>query len=105
MYLEKKFRENLDGWKKHAVDPFVLIDSSLSKLFECDHYKNLVGMGKDILPLLLEELKKDDEILVNGLPRLVKEIVGEELKFPEGIQGRVYEISDYTRTWLENKLS
>lgn len=106
--LETKFNENLKQWKEHCGKS---INYSMATLYlDCDAYRNIVAMGKDVLPLIREvydmDSKNDCElkVLQSKLVNLVKKIVGDEFKIPEWMKGRVTAIEKYTAKWLDENM-
>ena len=54
--LEQKFNENLKEWKKHVKK--TIHSSNHADYIDCDAYRNIVAMGKSVLPLIRREYKK-----------------------------------------------
>ena len=104
MTLREKFYGNLQTWEEHCKSWRFQLNSSQT-IRDCKSYKNLVTMGKDILPYIKEvyetKIHEDSTLVSYGLATLVKEIVGESFEIPEEIQGKMDETKDYTCNWLD----
>ena len=91
MSLKERFYGNLQTWEEHCESWRVTLDSSPQAVRNCKSYKNLVAMGRDILPYIQEVYQVREEenstLVFHGLVALVRDIVGESFKIPEEIQG------------------
>ncbi|MBI5066309.1 hypothetical protein HZA97_08800 [Candidatus Woesearchaeota archaeon] len=111
MSLEELFNQSIEEWVVHCKSPEVQFSSFLKPVFDCDVYRKIVSMGRDALPFIRQFYDKDSygnlalEIVQgHGLPRAVREIVGEEFEIPEELSGRIILIEEYTKNWLDKNM-
>lgn len=86
IYSSKSFRENIfrdtfnkfkDEWKKNTR-----MYSSVSYIVSDENYNNIIGMGKDVIPLIFEDLEKTNDfwftalIVLTGKNPVKKENIG-----------------------------
>jgi|SRR3989338_822582 len=106
---EAEFLGALRRWNGHYHQRAHM--SNPRQLFNCDAYKDIVLMGEEALPYILNalngkyEIRKEPADCVHLLPAAVGDIVGDELHIPEELRGRVEEIQNFTREWLVRRLS
>ena len=112
MKSERKFDELVEAWKKHCMKPDVLTDSSTKAVTECPEYREIVSKSYLALPLIRGLYDTDDTydfslriVKSHGLARAVKEILKEDFFIPKDIAGKIYEMEEYTKKWLDENIS
>lgn len=85
---EKKFRSLVKRWKKETSHL-----SSASQMASHPAYQEIIGMGREVVSLLLAELKRKPDFWFAAL----RAIAGENPVPPESV-GR---IEDMARAWVE----
>lgn len=110
MSSEPNFEQALQEWIQHCNTSKVCLSSSTVPISDCDAYRRIVSMGRDALPFIRQVYDQKPEHLglqivqQPGLVRLVQEIV-QEFSVPKEMLGRVSEIRQYTKTWLDDYLA
>jgi hypothetical protein len=107
--LEQKFKENLEGWREHCHKNILSSCCNPDDYINCDAFRNIVSMGKDVLPLIRKaydtELNYEQDIdsLRYDLHYAVLEIVKGKLEFPNTVED-LEQMSEYTIKWLDEYL-
>jgi len=57
--LEQKFNENLTEWRKHMIK--TMHSSNHADYINCEAYRNIIAMGKSVLPLIRREYEKSTD--------------------------------------------
>ena len=103
MSLEDKFDENYEEWMEHCHE--TRVSSITLDYLDCDAYRNIVAMGEQAMPLILEKAKSDPHShLVDHIVPLLKEIVGDDYKIPEELYEKTKEIRTHALEWLEKEV-
>jgi hypothetical protein len=84
---EERFRDLVRQWKEEALT------SSVSEMATHPAYQQIIGMGKEVLPLLLEELRREPDHWFWAL----KSITGED-PVPPADRGKLQAM---TQAWLD----
>jgi len=110
--LEDTFNQAVDEWIEHCRKPEVQYSSSIQSVRDCEPYRKIVSMGSEALPLVRQLYDRDSSsnfelsiVKGHGLSGAVREIVGEDFQIPEVIRGRVTEMEQYTKSWLDSHIS
>jgi hypothetical protein len=104
---ESRFFELVASWNVHCNQPQVSLSSRPQTYIECDAYVGITSMGKEALPLVRRAIDEsgDKQIPLIGLPQLLDDLVGTDFQVPPELLGRLPEIRDYARTWLDFNMS
>ncbi len=108
MSIEEKFNKNIEEWKNHCYNKSY--SSNPGDYVDCKAYIRIINMGKEILPLiriLYDSKDKDAElgmIKAFGLPRVLSALTLKKFKIPKKVQGRINEITYYTKKWLDENI-
>ena len=57
--LQRRFEAHYVSWKKHCASPTVTCSSSVTARIQSDHFKAIVDMGPEVLPLVAEKCMQD----------------------------------------------
>jgi hypothetical protein len=88
---ERRFRELAEEWK--AATAFL---SSITEMEAHPAYQKIIGMGKEALPFLFEELRREPDFWFWALSA----ITGED-PVPEAARGNVRLMAKAWLTWAE----
>jgi|WetSurMetagenome_2_1015567.scaffolds.fasta_scaffold113528_3 hypothetical protein len=108
MGIEEKFNRTIEEWKEHCEK--VKYSSNGSDYVKCAAYTRILNMGKEVLPLirkLYDHPNPDinlNSIKFHGLTRALNTITLHEFRIPVEISGRVDEIIEYTKKWLDENM-
>ena len=78
--LEEKFQESLSHWKDHCSNKGHFSD--LTAYLDCNSYREIVTLGREVLPLIkiqLEQEIKMNQRYENELDKLERKIFGSEV--------------------------
>ena len=110
--LKNSFSHIVNEWIEHCRKPEVQLSSSGKQVRDCEAYRKIVSLGSEALPLIRRLYDLDSSynfelsiIKGHGLLGVVREIVGEDFQIPQIIRGRVAEMENYTKEWLDNNMS
>ncbi|MEK9166919.1 MAG: hypothetical protein AAB836_01315 [Patescibacteria group bacterium] len=98
MGIKEDFDSALEDWKSNAKKHRM---SSSLKSMDCDGFRQIIAIGKPALPFIRDELKTTALI---GWGKLVKEILGDEIEFPQEIHGRADAIREHILAWMDSNL-
>lgn len=109
MNLEEQFSEAIKEWRIHLNKPSIQVSSSSRHFIDCEAYRNIRSMGKKAIPFIRQLYNEEgnnwywdkETMRMHGFPHMLREILGEEFQIPVNIQGRMHEIENYTRNWLD----
>lgn len=90
---KKRFRELVKIWAKETA-----YLSSITKIVQHPAYQEIISMGKDIVPLILNELKESPNFWFSAL----KTITGEDPTPPEN-RGKIKQMTQAWLNWGKNK--
>jgi hypothetical protein len=85
----QEFQEAVRKWKTDCI-----LYSSCTKMFENPHYRKIIAMGKDVVPLLLTEFKERPDHWDCALREIT-----EEDPVPDSSAGKLKEIADAWINW------
>jgi hypothetical protein len=89
--LDARFRDLVQQWK--AATEFT---SSLTQMVTHPAYQQIIGMGKEAIPLILEELQREEDHWFWAL----KAITGED-PVPPGDRGQLPKMTEDWLRWAE----
>lgn len=107
--LENYFNQMVSQWEDHCEK--VQFYSFRRVYYECDPCREIIGLGYKALPLIR---KLCDKPSVDGsklsslqacLHHVVGQIVGKDFQMPENIRGRVIEMENFTKNWLDQNMN
>lgn len=83
----KKVKEEFDTlfaeWKKVIQDPKILLSSRPQDYTNNDPYREMVKLGRDVLPFIIEKLEQGEFLLNQAVAEItgikMEEITGEEI--------------------------
>ncbi len=104
MTLEDEFYKAVSSWKDHCNSIEIHLSSNTSKSLDCNAYIKIVSMGEDVLPLIYDILAKKDwdtYFPIFGWVNALQEITKGDYKVPKKLRGRVVDIIDHAKDWLE----
>lgn len=81
--LQAKFAQLLRRWDKHLKSPQVRLSARPHEHLNCEAYRAIVRLGKDALPLIIEEMRRGNNLLffaVNDITGLTVNDVQKELQ-------------------------
>jgi hypothetical protein len=95
--LEERFKELTALWNKETAG-----SSSLTVICGNEHYKGIIRLGRLVVPLIMEDLKKGPNHWFIAL----REITGEQPHIPDEDAGRIRKIGDlWLKWWEEHELT
>ena len=102
MTLEEDFNSNLERWLNHCSQ--FAHDSNVKRSLDHESFNTLVGLGKEIFPLLYTATLKADEAspLRLVIQPLIKEIAGNSYDIPHELKGNVDYMWIHSQNWLHN---
>ncbi len=110
--LEDSFNQAVNEWIEYCKKSEVRFSSSIQSVRDCEPYRKIVSMGSKALPLVRQLYDRDSSsnfelsiIKGHGLLGVVKEIVGGGFQIPGAISGRIREMEEYTKNWLDKHIS
>ena len=66
MGLEDSFNQSVQEWIEHCKNPKVQASSNSEPVRNCDAYKRIVSMGKEVLPLIRQLYDTDASFFIHG---------------------------------------
>ena len=90
MTLEEKFQKLIKKWETETT-----VISNVHEIYGNKHYQEIIKLGKDVVPLIFEEMRKKR---YNFWFEALRQILGEGPEIPEKSRGRVVEMTDI---WLK----
>lgn len=106
--LEAKFNEEMEKWREHCKK--TMRSSQMIDYVNCQAFKNIVSMGTEVLPLIRRAYDTEHSdtsrpgSLRWNLSYLVGMITKKELGIPDDIRGKIVEVADYTKKWLDENM-
>ena len=100
--LEEQFLQAIEGIREYATKPEVQLSSQIKKDF--DSYRQLVGLGVDVLEPLKEIIGKESEIrlyVLNASCDILRKMPG-HFKIPDEISGNLPRMEMYVRDTIDN---
>lgn len=114
MDLYKRFNGALYGWVAYCKQPSVQVSSDPSCVTACPSFQEICHLGSPALPLIRELYdKKEEDEKINcaleiiksfGLVAVVQRIAGPRFMIPENLSGKVEEIEQFTKYWLDENM-
>jgi len=108
--LEARFNELLIAFQKRAEQTSHL--SGVRELLDCDAYREIVAMGKQALPLIRKAYDLYDKDNINlqivkchGFLNAVKTIAGNDYQVPQDLRGKIDEVENFTKAWLDENMA
>ncbi len=86
--LEARFRSLAKRWKKDTE-----LDSSITRMIRHSAYQEIIGMGEQVVPLLLDELRREPDFWFAALQK----ITGVD-PVPKASAGKINEM---TKAWID----
>jgi len=112
MALEDEFNQAIERWIDYCRTSSALTDSSGRAIIDCEPYRTIVSMGVAVLPLVRETYDRDHKgifelecIKGHALLAVVGEMVGEDFSVPKPLWGKVHEMEEYTKEWLDRNMN
>ena len=109
MSIDQKTREAFEAavteWKEHCDD--VKFSSNPKDYLNCDAYRKIVGMGKQVLPLVREKYTgSDDEAFFSifGWVCVIQDITGKIVPIPDQDLGMIGNVRDRYIRFLDDYL-
>ena len=109
---KENFHQAVEEWIKYCQTSEVRFSSSSGSVLNCEAYKQIVSMGYETLPLIRQLYDKDSSdneglsiVQGHGLVSIIREIVGDDFSIPTEIKGKISEMEDYSKRWLDENIS
>lgn len=97
--LEQRFNKNMEAWREHCAK--IPAYSDWAEFINCEGYRNLVAMGKEILPLLKKAYYSESGGSHLILIDIVGDIVGSDFQIPRWTMHSMGLMQRYTIRWLD----
>jgi len=66
MGLKDDFNQAIKDWIEHCRNPHIQLSSSAEPVRNCDAYRKIISMGREILPLLRQLYDTDIDFYIHG---------------------------------------
>lgn len=84
--IKKKFDTLFAEWERVILDPKIQLSSRPRDYIDNEPYRELVRLGKDVLPFVIEKLEQGafflNQAVVDIAGLKMEDIVGKERRFP-----------------------